>query len=242
MGYKGIQTICLSVLTLIAYSSTAAQKAASHKASPPTYGPVESADPCTDRTPSKKQKTMIDYALRNRADSSAGQCAKYVKNAMVAGYPEMSRKDSDAYTVDIDYNLIGNGFKKCSFIDPTKAAPGCIVISDSYALKYSTHSTPPTRDSMRGDFPSTYTTEDKKVITIDRSGKSTAKRGKKPVPFVPYYGHIEIVTTSKDYPFVSDFGQHGSVINGDPRDLANGWGFNRTHTREYKVLGIYCKR
>jgi len=181
---------------------------------------IKVADPCNKAespTPSAKQQAMITHALNNKAGASKGLCAKYVKNAMLKGYPEMSRKDSNAYTVDIDYNLTSNGFKKCDFVDPRLTPTGCIIIYDSFAKNGSYKSSPKrSATNMRVQFPER-----------SRSG------------FVPYYGHIEIKTPTN---YVSDFLQGEPIITGSPQDLSKGWGFNRSGRREYKVIGIFCKR
>lgn len=181
---------------------------------------VKVADPCSkveSPSPSAKQQAMITHALNNKAGSSQGLCAKYVKNAMLKGYPEMSRKSSNAYSVDTDYNLTSNGFKKCDFVDPRLTPAGCIIIYDSFAKNGSYNNSPKrSASNMRVAFP-------------ERSRKG----------FVPYYGHIEIKTPTN---YVSDFLQGAPIITGSPQDLANGWGFNRSGRREYKVIGIFCKR
>jgi len=172
--------------------------------------------------PSARQRKLIDYLLDNAKGLSSSNCATFVKNGIKHAYG-IPYTMCDAFEVDITYNLEEQGWVKLDTINPDECPIGCLVIYDSFAKRGFYKSRPQGRSpsEMRNDFPA----------KVNRSN------------YVPYYGHIEVRTDDPDFPFVSDFKQKSSIIaHPTQKNMSQGWGYNRTKSREYKVIGIYCKR
>lgn len=174
-----------------------------------------------ESTPLKDHhRRLIDNAMSRKG--TYNYCAYGVKLALTKTYDDFPMKRCDAFEVDITYDLKKYGFQKLNTLNPNEAPPGAVIIYDSFAKKGTYRSRPRGRsaDDMRVDFPS----------GINRKY------------YVPYYGHIEIKTDSKKYPFVSDHKQTSSVINHPTQsNLDKGWGFSSSKKREYQVVGIWYR-
>jgi hypothetical protein len=169
----------------------------------------------------------------------------------------MKYRKSDAWAVDTTYDFVNNGFVKCSNKDPSKAPPGCIVTYEGLAKVGSTKNNALPIQRAKGlllqnpdgrTIKDTDQKGDKLTKPLVLKANFPARNGKdKDIDrsgYELYFGHIEIATDDDDYPAVSDFKQTSPIIhakNPEDQNLEAGWGFNASKTREYSVIGIFCR-